>query len=280
MCRQASVQPCLSLSGRPRALGLLPSAAAGAGIGARANPPRSSAQRCGGAVPRAVGFALQCGCAIGTASPVWRWPKRSWDSFVEQRSEAQMHRTWQRTGLVLALCLIGGNALAQGAGAPAAGATSTPGSAPTARPASPAAGAPSPNPSAPLNTDTFPTSRLLSAPAPSTTPGAPSGVAGTPSPGTSTPPPAPGGADPNLPATASGGRPQGERTRTGKNPINERYDDCVKLWDSRTHMSKAEWSRTCRRIENRLQNLQVENLDVDVSGPKPRRTGKSPGGRG
>jgi hypothetical protein len=45
-------------------------------------------------------------------------------------------------------------------------------------------------------------------------------------------------------------------------------------------MSKAEWSRTCRRIENRLQNLQVENLDVDVSGPKPRRTGKSPGGKG
>jgi hypothetical protein len=36
----------------------------------------------------------------------------------------------------------------------------------------------------------------------------------------------------------------------------------------------------CRRIENRLQNLRVENLDVDVSGSKPRRTGKSPGGKG
>jgi hypothetical protein len=45
-------------------------------------------------------------------------------------------------------------------------------------------------------------------------------------------------------------------------------------------MSKAEWSRTCRRIENRLQNLRVENSDVDVSGSKPRRTGKSPGGKG
>jgi len=150
------------------------------------------------------------------------------------------------------------------------------GSAPTARPAT-GAPASSPNPSA-LNTDTFPPSRLLATP--STPPGAPSGVAGTPPPGTSTPPPAPTGADPNLPATASGGRLQGGSTRTGKNPSNERYDDCVKLWDSRTHMSKAEWSRTCRRIENRLQNLQVENLDVDVSGPKPRRTGKSPGGSG
>jgi hypothetical protein len=28
-----------------------------------------------------------------------------------------------------------------------------------------------------------------------------------------------------------------------------------------------------RRIANRLQNLRVENMDVDVSGPKPRRTG-------
>jgi hypothetical protein len=28
-------------------------------------------------------------------------------------------------------------------------------------------------------------------------------------------------------------------------------------------------SRTCRRIENRLQNLRVENMDLDVSGPSP-----------
>lgn len=27
-------------------------------------------------------------------------------------------------------------------------------------------------------------------------------------------------------------------------------------------MSKAEWLRTCRRTENRLQNLKVENKDV------------------
>jgi hypothetical protein len=71
-----------------------------------------------------------------------------------------------------------------------------------------------------------------------------------------------------------------QSTRTGKNPINERYADCVRLWDRETHMSKADWSRTCRRIENRLQNLQVENLNVDVSGPKPRKTGKSPGDSG
>jgi hypothetical protein len=66
-------------------------------------------------------------------------------------------------------------------------------------------------------------------------------------------------------------------TRTGKNPINERYEDCVKLWDSETHMSKSDWSRTCRRVENRLQNLKVEDLNTDLSGPKPRKNGGGPG---
>jgi hypothetical protein len=41
-------------------------------------------------------------------------------------------------------------------------------------------------------------------------------------------------------------------------------------------MSKRAWSRTCRRIENRLQNLQVENLDVDSMGAKARKMRKSP----
>lgn len=41
-------------------------------------------------------------------------------------------------------------------------------------------------------------------------------------------------------------------------------------------MSKRAWSRTCRRIENRLQILQVENLDVDSMGAKARKKRKSP----
>jgi hypothetical protein len=139
-------------------------------------------------------------------------------------------------------------------------------------------------PSAP-NTSVFPPSRLLPTPAPSA---AAPGQPGNP-PAGAVLPGAPSGPDPNLPATASGARPQpggansseqSIRNRTGKNPSNERYADCVKLWDRETHMSKADWSRTCRRIENRLQNVQLENLDVDVSGPKPRKTGKSPGGSG
>jgi hypothetical protein len=45
-------------------------------------------------------------------------------------------------------------------------------------------------------------------------------------------------------------------------------------------MSKPEWSRTCRRVENRLQNLRVDNVNIDVSGPKPRKPGKATGGSG
>ncbi len=34
------------------------------------------------------------------------------------------------------------------------------------------------------------------------------------------------------------------------------------MWERTTHMSKQEWSRACRRVENRLQNLQLsEDLD-------------------
>ena len=212
----------------------------------------------------------------------------------------------QRFLFAVGFCLLTGGALAQTVGAPAGGAASSPGAAaptaPGARAATPgvagpgAAGVttPAPSPAAPLNTDVFPPSRLLQAPAPCSTSPAQSGspaqsagsadtapAAGNASPG------APAAPDPNLPATASGGRAQpgganssSQSVRTGKNPIGERYADCIKLWDTQTHMSRADWARTCRRIENRLQNLQVEHMDVDVMGPKPRKNGKSSGSSG
>jgi hypothetical protein len=204
---------------------------------------------------------------------------RSPNSYMPWQREAHMHRVLYG----LAFCLLTGQALAQTGGAPSGGAAS-PGAAtssPTAPSVAPGATTSPPTSTGPLNTQVLPPSRSLPTPAPSTSSPAQPGtgnVPGSPAAGAPTAP------DPNLPATASGGRPQpgganssAQSTRTGKNPINERYADCVKLWDNQTHMSKAEWSRTCRRIENRLENLKVENMDVDVSGPKPRRVGKSPG---
>ena len=41
--------------------------------------------------------------------------------------------------------------------------------------------------------------------------------------------------------------------------------ECMRLWDAQTHMSKQEWSRTCQRIQSRLENLKVDN------GPSPKK---------
>ena len=63
----------------------------------------------------------------------------------------------------------------------------------------------------------------------------------------------------------SSGRPQPggansspNSTRTGKNPTQEALADCMRLWDSGTHMTKGEWSATCRRIQGRLDSLKLD----------------------
>jgi len=190
-------------------------------------------------------------------------------AFALAGTDNRVRRSMRTILLAGSLCVLTWGAVAQTQGAPSAGAAS-PGTA-TVRPSTP--------PSAPgAGAGPLPTPVPNSANAPSSASGAASpqtSPAGAPAPG------APAGPDPNLPATASGSsNASGQSARTGKNPINERYADCAKLWDAGTHMTKREWLRTCRRIENRLQNLQVENMDVDVSGSKPRRSRKSSPGSG
>jgi hypothetical protein len=41
--------------------------------------------------------------------------------------------------------------------------------------------------------------------------------------------------------------------------------DCIKMWDSGTHMTKQQWSRTCKRVQTRLDNLKVDAII-----PKPK----------
>ena len=36
--------------------------------------------------------------------------------------------------------------------------------------------------------------------------------------------------------------------------------ECMKMWDSGTHMTKHEWLRTCRRVQTRLDNLNVDAI--------------------
>ena len=33
--------------------------------------------------------------------------------------------------------------------------------------------------------------------------------------------------------------------------------DCEGMWDRSTHMTKREWSQTCRRVQNRLRQIEV-----------------------
>jgi hypothetical protein len=34
--------------------------------------------------------------------------------------------------------------------------------------------------------------------------------------------------------------------------------DCIRIWDSGTHMTKQQWARTCRRVQDRIQQLQLK----------------------
>ena len=144
---------------------------------------------------------------------------------------------------------------------------SAPGAPPSGAPAlSPKPGTPSPGgvtqtPAPALNStpsqtnvDTFPPSRLT-APGGPAAPGAtrsdqitpPSQVPATP--GAQTSPsngrPSPGGAN-----STAGGTPK----KTG-NDYN--LDECLGIWDAQTHMSKAEWRAACKRVQNRLENLDA-----------------------
>lgn len=73
---------------------------------------------------------------------------------------------------------------------------------------------------------------------------------------------APPSAGKRPPVSGAGSSERSRETKTGKNPGSETYTSCLNMWERTTHMSKQEWSRACRRVENRLQNLQLsEDLD-------------------
>ena len=63
-----------------------------------------------------------------------------------------------------------------------------------------------------------------------------------------------------LPSAAA--PPAGERQRPSLNPAQNPHDSavaaCKEMWDAGTHMTKQQWSNTCKRIQTRLDNLGVE----------------------
>jgi hypothetical protein len=71
---------------------------------------------------------------------------------------------------------------------------------------------------------------------------------------TPVPPKAAAPTSPKSPATAP-------PTPTAKARAKENIAECVRLWDAATHMTKQQWLSTCERIQTRLENLRIENMD-------------------
>ena len=68
-------------------------------------------------------------------------------------------------------------------------------------------------------------------------------------------PPASGGNARVEPGGANSS-PASRQNQTGKNALSESYTTCLNIWDAGTHMSKTEWARAYKRVENRLDVLQ------------------------
>ena len=120
------------------------------------------------------------------------------------------------------------------------------------------------------NTEVPPPSRQLPATAPrSTAPGGlpqPGTGSGASNPAATTPGAQQSGVE-QAPDAAGGSRPQpgganssaeSRDKRTGKNAAKEEYADCMRLWEPATHMTRDEWSRTCRRVQSRLNSVQTK----------------------
>jgi hypothetical protein len=82
-------------------------------------------------------------------------------------------------------------------------------------------------------------------------------------------------ASPNLRKIAPARRPGQTAGAPGKYEAVTATPSAVGRWEPGSHTSKRDWSRTCRRIENRLEGLHVETLDVDRTTPSARKKGRA-----
>jgi hypothetical protein len=107
------------------------------------------------------------------------------------------------------------------------------------------------------------------------------------------PPPSPSAAPPIVPAApaatppvvppvaATPAKPKSaaEVAREAKAAAEHTIAECMQLWDKGTHMSKQAWASTCKRIQTRLENLKVENLDVMGTGVRKKSGAGGPQGK-
>jgi hypothetical protein len=52
-------------------------------------------------------------------------------------------------------------------------------------------------------------------------------------------------------------------------------DECMAIWEPATHMTKAEWRRTCRRTLDRANANASANADVQTDSSAEGRKGRT-----
>lgn len=75
---------------------------------------------------------------------------------------------------------------------------------------------------------------------------------------------------PSAPApAATPAQPPAPAAKTNARGPEQEYKECLNLWDAATHMTRAEWAATCRRIQNRLNDITAQAKEI--TGPTRRR---------
>jgi methionine-rich copper-binding protein CopC len=60
-----------------------------------------------------------------------------------------------------------------------------------------------------------------------------------------------------APPRPAGASPSSIEAAPEKSALEAAVADCERMWDRGTHMTKTEWSQTCRRVQNRIQQLEL-----------------------
>ena len=63
-----------------------------------------------------------------------------------------------------------------------------------------------------------------------------------------------------IPAPPKAAAPGDDKT-AAKARAKENIAECMRMWDAATHMTKQQWAQTCERVQIRLENLRIENMD-------------------
>jgi hypothetical protein len=70
---------------------------------------------------------------------------------------------------------------------------------------------------------------------------------------------------PTAPAPPTAAAPVAKQPMRGP---DQEYKECLNLWDAATHMTRAEWAATCRRIQNRLNDITTQAAQLNARAPR------------